>query len=107
MQTRIIVSLALATVVTSAAHVIETVGGIGIDLAPPPDRPSSPRDGLSDVASRVLDACPVRIGVSPERLATIVNGDCACTTHVPLDTPTILRRTARAEATPSKQGAST
>jgi DNA processing protein len=60
-----------ATLVTSAAQVIETVGGIGTDLADPPDRPASARDGLSDVATRVLDACPVRTGVSPERLATI------------------------------------
>jgi DNA processing protein len=58
-----------AVLVTSAAQVIEAVGRIGDDLAPPVERPGSPRDGLSDVASRVLDACPVRLGVSPERLA--------------------------------------
>jgi DNA processing protein len=60
-----------ATLITDAAQVIECVGGIGTDLADPPDRPDAPRDGLSDVAVRVLDACPVRTGVSPERLATI------------------------------------
>jgi DNA processing protein len=64
-----------ATLVTSAAQVIEAVGGIGTDLADPPHRPTSPRDGLSDVATRVLDACPVRTGVSPERLATIAGCD--------------------------------
>jgi DNA processing protein len=64
-----------ATLVTSAAQVIEAVGGIGSDLADPPERPSSPRDGLSDVATRVLDACPVRTGVSPERLASIAGCD--------------------------------
>jgi DNA processing protein len=64
-----------ATLVTSAAHVIEAVGRIGSDLADPPPRPSSPRDGLSDVATRVLDACPVRAGVSPERLARIAGCD--------------------------------
>jgi DNA processing protein len=64
-----------ATLVTSAAHVIEAVGGLGVDLAAPPDRPSSPRDGLSDLAARVLDACPVRSGVSPERLAAIAGCD--------------------------------
>jgi hypothetical protein len=44
-----------------------------------------------------------------QRLATIVNGDCACTTHVPLvntDQPQPVRRTARVAATTSKQGAS-
>jgi DNA processing protein len=60
-----------ATLVTTAAQVIEAVGIIGADLADPPDRPTTPRDGLSDVAVRVLDACPVRVGVSPERLASI------------------------------------
>ena len=64
-----------AILVTSAAQVIEAVGGIGVDLADPPDRPSGPRDGLSDLAARVLDACPVRSGVSPERLAAIAGCD--------------------------------
>jgi DNA processing protein len=60
-----------ARLVTSAAHVIEAVGRLGADLAEPPERPSGARDGLSDVARRVLDACPVRVGVSPERLAAV------------------------------------
>ena len=64
-----------AVLVTSAAHVIEAVGDLGTDLAAPVERPSSPRDGLSDLAGRVLDACPVRIGVSPERLASIAGCD--------------------------------
>ena len=58
-----------AVLVASAAHVIEEVGSIGDDLADALERPSSRRDGLSDAAVRVLDACPVRTGVSPERLA--------------------------------------
>jgi DNA processing protein len=64
-----------ATLVASAAHVIEAVGGIGSDLAEPLERPAGPRDGLSDLAARVLDACPVRTGVSPERLAAIAGCD--------------------------------
>ncbi|MGY1812168.1 DNA-processing protein DprA [Blastococcus sp. SYSU D00820] len=60
-----------ARLVTTAAHVVEEVGRLGDDLAPPADRHTDPRDGLPDVAVRVLDACPVRIGVSPERLAAI------------------------------------
>lgn len=63
------------TLVTSAAQVIEAVGGIGGDLAPPPERPVAAHDGLSDVARRVLDACPVRLGVSPERLAAVAGCD--------------------------------
>jgi DNA processing protein len=64
-----------ATLVASADHVIEAVGGIGTDLAAPPERPTGPRDGLSDLAGRVLDACPVRTGVGPERLAAIAGCD--------------------------------
>jgi DNA processing protein len=64
-----------AILVASAAHVIEAVGEIGTDLAEPPEKPSGPRDGLSDLATRVLDACPVRTGVSPERLAAIAGCD--------------------------------
>jgi DNA processing protein len=59
----------------TAAHVIEAVGGLGFDLADGPARPSTPRDGLSDVALRVLDACPVRVGVPPERLAAVAGCD--------------------------------
>jgi DNA processing protein len=64
-----------AVLVTSAAHVIEAVGRIGDDLAAPEVGPSSPRDGLSDVALRVLDACPVRSGVPPDRLAAVAGCD--------------------------------
>jgi DNA processing protein len=60
-----------AVLVASAADVVETVGRFGDDLAPLPDRPSDPRDDLGDVARRVLDACPVRRGVPPERLAAV------------------------------------
>jgi DNA processing protein len=61
--------------VANAAHVVEAVGRLGEDLADPPERPADPRDGLSDVACRVLDACPVRNGVSPERLAATAGCD--------------------------------
>jgi len=64
-----------AVLVGSADHVMEAVGRIGDDLAPPVERPAGPRDGLSDLAGRVLDACPVRAGVSPERLAAIAGCD--------------------------------
>jgi DNA processing protein len=60
-----------ARLVASAAHVLDAVGGLGVDLADPLERPSTPRDGLSDVSLRVLDACPVRTGVPAERLAAV------------------------------------
>ncbi|MEU2350915.1 DNA-processing protein DprA [Modestobacter sp. NPDC049651] len=62
---------AAPVLVASAADVVETVGRLGDDLAPLPDRPGDPRDELSDLARRVLDACPVRRGVPPERLASV------------------------------------
>jgi DNA processing protein len=61
--------------VTCAAHVLDVVGQLGVDLAPAAERPTDPRDDLSDVARRVLDACPVRVGVSPERLAAVAGCD--------------------------------
>ncbi|NEK57540.1 DNA-protecting protein DprA [Geodermatophilus sabuli] len=64
-----------AVLVADAAHVVEAVGRLGEDLADAVKRPTSPRDGLSDIACRVLDACPVRIGVSPERLAATAGCD--------------------------------
>jgi DNA processing protein len=60
-----------AVLVTTAAEVVEQVGAIGDDLAAPAQRPMTPRDTLSDVARRVLDACPVRTGAPPERLAAV------------------------------------
>ncbi|SFE74304.1 DNA-processing protein DprA [Blastococcus tunisiensis] len=64
-----------AVLVSSAAQVVEAVGRIGEDLAPPVAGPESARDGLGDVAARVLDACPVRTGVGPERLAAVAGCD--------------------------------
>jgi DNA processing protein len=64
-----------ARLVTCAAHVLEVVGRLGADLAPPAERRTDRRDGLSDVARRVLDACPVRVGVAPERLAAVAGCD--------------------------------
>jgi predicted ArsR family transcriptional regulator len=71
---------------------------------------------VSHVAEEFPELCETEreafaevLGTHVQRLATIVNGDCACTTHVPLNPdqePT--RRTAhRAGATKTKQGAST
>ena len=74
---------------------------------------------VSHVAKEFPELCETEreafaeiLGTHVQRLATIVNGDCACTTHVPLnetseEKPLSLRRTARAEAITSTQGAST
>lgn len=64
-----------AALVTSAAEVFEQIGALGDDLAAREAPPQMPRDALSDIARRVLDACPVRIGVPPERLAAVAACD--------------------------------
>ncbi|OBI46725.1 DNA-binding protein [Mycobacterium kyorinense] len=70
---------------------------------------------VSHVAEEFPELCEAEqqamaevLGTHVQRLATIVNGDCACTTHVPLNPEMTqsLRRTARVEATTSTQGAS-
>src|SRR4051794_23105453 len=72
---------------------------------------------VSHVAEEFPELCETEreafaeiLGTHVQRLATIVNGDCACTTHVPLATtqatPIELRRTARAEAITSTKGVS-
>jgi hypothetical protein len=45
------------------------------------------------------------LGTHVQRLATIVNGDCACTTHVPLTVP-ISKAPSPRPATTSTKGAS-
>lgn len=55
--------------VADAAQVIELVGRIGDDLAPAPTSEERPRDTLSSDHQRVLDAVPVRRGVSPDGVA--------------------------------------
>ena len=70
---------------------------------------------VSHVAEEFPELCEAEreafadlLGTHVQRLATIVNGDCACTTHVPLEIQPTVRHPARAEsATTSKQGAST
>ena len=71
---------------------------------------------VSHVAKEFPELCETEreafadvLGTHVQRLATIVNGDCACTTHVPLnqDQQPALQLTARAETATTKQGAST
>ena len=96
-----------ATTVTSVTPVAGPIHGIQLCQHHCP---------VSHVAEEFPELCETEreafaeiLGTHVQRLATIVNGDCACTTHVPLGPekqPTI-RRTARAETTTPQQGAST
>lgn len=71
---------------------------------------------VSHVAEEFPELCEAEreafadlLGTHVQRLATIVNGDCACTTHVPvsLEQPTLRLPAPAEESTTSKQGAST
>jgi len=55
--------------VTNAAEVIEEVGTIGDDLAPPARGEENDRDRLGATLARVLDGVPARPGAGPEQIA--------------------------------------
>ncbi|MEV0431055.1 DNA-processing protein DprA [Micromonospora sp. NPDC050495] len=58
-----------ARLVTGVAHVLEEVGRIGADLAPPDRAPERLRDGLDDAATQVLEALPRRRPLALEAVA--------------------------------------
>jgi predicted ArsR family transcriptional regulator len=120
----------LAGVSTGPADVAHTADRVaaaltGAGYATTTTRVAGPIDGVqicqhhcpvSHVAEEFPELCDAEraafadiLGTHVQRLATIVNGDSACTTHVPL-VPEPARRTARAEsrqAAIENQGAST
>ncbi|TDE18958.1 DNA-processing protein DprA, partial [Actinomadura sp. 6K520] len=57
------------TLVTRTEEIIEAVGSIGTDLAPPPHTPVLPRDRLEPVTRSVLEAFPARGATGPAQLA--------------------------------------
>lgn len=61
--------------VTGAAEVIERVGAIGADLAPPQRGPVLPRDALDPTTARVLEAVPARGGSGPATVAATAGTD--------------------------------
>jgi DNA processing protein len=58
-----------AALVSSAADVLELLGGSGQHLVAKPAARVDPRDGLSETVRRVLDAVPVRNPVGVARIA--------------------------------------
>ncbi|MFG2086545.1 MULTISPECIES: DNA-processing protein DprA [unclassified Spirillospora] len=57
------------TLITRTEEIIEAVGRIGADLAPPPHTPVLPRDRLEPVTRSVLEAFPSRGATGPAQLA--------------------------------------
>jgi predicted ArsR family transcriptional regulator len=120
----------LAGVTTGPGDVAHTADQVafaltGAGYATTTTRVAGPIDGVqicqhhcpvSHVAEEFPELCDAEraafadiLGTHVQRLATIVNGDSACTTHVPL-VPEPARRTARAESSQAaieNQGAST
>ncbi|MEV0713073.1 DNA-processing protein DprA [Asanoa sp. NPDC050611] len=58
-----------ARLVANVSHVLEEVGRIGADLAPPLSGPEHPRDQLDDEATFVLESLPRRGAISPDAAA--------------------------------------
>ncbi|GAA1890575.1 DNA-processing protein DprA [Asanoa iriomotensis] len=59
-----------ARLVANVSHVLEEVGRIGADLAPPLMGPQHPRDQLDDQATFLLESLPRRGTISPDAAAS-------------------------------------
>ncbi len=113
-----------ARLVTGLAHVLEEVGRIGYDLAPPARAPERPRDRLDEEATQVLEALPRRRALDLESVAARAGVDlrtamrklslleelrwwCAATagTRSPRQRPARRDRPARAPSEPPCDGA--
>jgi predicted ArsR family transcriptional regulator len=97
---RVAVALTVAGYATTTTRVTGPIDGVQICQHHCP---------VSHVAEEFPELCEAEreafadiLGTHVQRLATIVNGDCACTTHVPL-IPEPARRTARVESTTANQ----
>ncbi|GBE66085.1 transcriptional regulator [Mycobacterium sp. MFM001] len=101
---RVAAALSKAGYVTTTTRVDGPIHGVQICQHHCPV--SHVAEEFPELCETELQAMSEVLGTHVQRLATIVNGDCACTTHVPLNPEQSLRRTARAEAPTSKQGAS-
>ncbi|MGI5213689.1 DNA-processing protein DprA [Plantactinospora sp. CA-290183] len=58
-----------ARLVTGLPHILEEVGRIGADLAPPARGPQRPHDALDDESALVLESVPRRGSLGPDALA--------------------------------------
>lgn len=64
-----------ARVVAGVAHILEEVGRIGADLAPPARGPERDRDRLDPLAARVLDGVPARRSAGHDQIAAAAGVD--------------------------------
>ena len=104
---RVAVALTVAGYATTTTRVTGPIDGVQICQHHCPV--SHVAEEFPELCEAEQDAFAEILGTHVQRLATIVNGDCACTTHVPV-IPEPARRTARAETTAisnTNRGAST
>jgi predicted ArsR family transcriptional regulator len=107
---RVATALTKAGYATSVTSVTPVAGPIhGIQLCQHHCPVSHVAEEFPELCETEREAFAEILGTHVQRLATIANGDCACTTHVPLipEKPKTIRRTARVGKTTSKLGAST
>jgi len=69
----------MARLVTGVAHILEEVGRIGADLAPPAQGPQRPRDLLDDESALILESVPRRGALGPDTLAARAGVDVRTT----------------------------
>jgi predicted ArsR family transcriptional regulator len=104
---RVAVALTVAGYATTTTRVTGPIDGVQICQHHCPV--SHVAEEFPELCEAEQDAFAEILGTHVQRLATIVNGDCACTTHVPV-IPEPARRTSRAETTAisnTNRGAST
>ena len=68
-----------ARLVTGVAHILEEVGRIGADLAPPVQGPRRPRDLLDDESASILESVPRRGVLGPDTIAARAGVDVRTT----------------------------
>lgn len=101
---RVAAALTRAGYVTTVTSVTPAPGPIhGIQLCQHHCPVSHVAEEFPELCETEREAFAEILGTHVQRLATIVNGDCACTTHVPLAEKISARRS---PAPTSKQGAS-
>ena len=100
---RVATALTQAGYVTTVSSVTPAAGPIhGIQLCQHHCPVSHVAEEFPELCETEREAFAEILGTHVQRLATIVNGDCACTTHVPL-----FPETSKTTETKNKQGAST
>lgn len=96
---RIAVALTDAGYATSVRRV-----GNGVQICQHHCPVSRVAEAVPEICEAEAEAFAAVLGTHVQRLATIANGDCACTTHVPLGSPPVAIHTTAAGVRPGTRG---